>query len=325
MRNLWRLQAQEGVFLFSDYNWDIDYPMDRILFPYSRYPAYPTHERIYPVDKSPLEQLLDQYFSLENATFASEETRQWIDEIKARGGNAVYTWWEAFPEYSYAEAFIDGSHLVPLESWSPEALRPWEVAPEEDYYQTIEQTQRMRLKPLASAEEIRKLVSFGVKQSIRSDQGIRSKAVNCECTELPESLSAVELSDRFRPVWNGMRRLPYTNDEIADALGSVAALMMLGFTRQDTTDGQKALFFQCFGECMQFEFGNLDGSSSRGLAARKSLQRALRPDISELLAPQFKDYAYDIHDLFRLSYSLQLKHAFTPTARLAGSVHPHET
>ena len=35
VRNLWRLQAQQGVFLLSNYNWNIDYPMDRILFPYT--------------------------------------------------------------------------------------------------------------------------------------------------------------------------------------------------------------------------------------------------------------------------------------------------
>lgn len=64
VRNLWRLQAQEGVFLFANYNWEIDYPMDRILFPYSGYPSYPTREQIYPEDKSQLEQLLSQFFSM---------------------------------------------------------------------------------------------------------------------------------------------------------------------------------------------------------------------------------------------------------------------
>ena len=32
VRNLWRLQAQRGAFLFANYNWQIDYPMDRIVF-----------------------------------------------------------------------------------------------------------------------------------------------------------------------------------------------------------------------------------------------------------------------------------------------------
>ena len=57
--NLWRLQAQQGVFLFSEYNWDIDYPMDRIVFPYTGYPSYPSQDYIYPKEKSALEHLLD--------------------------------------------------------------------------------------------------------------------------------------------------------------------------------------------------------------------------------------------------------------------------
>ena len=45
--NLWRLQAQRGVFLYAPYNWDIDYPMDRILFPRSdRALSYPPRDRV---------------------------------------------------------------------------------------------------------------------------------------------------------------------------------------------------------------------------------------------------------------------------------------
>jgi hypothetical protein len=36
--NLWRLEAQHGVFLYANYNWDLDYPPDRIVFPYTGYP-----------------------------------------------------------------------------------------------------------------------------------------------------------------------------------------------------------------------------------------------------------------------------------------------
>ena len=40
--NLWRLQAQHGVFLFAPTNWDLHYRMDRVLFPSSGYPRNPT-------------------------------------------------------------------------------------------------------------------------------------------------------------------------------------------------------------------------------------------------------------------------------------------
>ena len=49
------------MFLYVNYNWDVDYPMGRIVFPYQGYPVTPTREGIYPEDRSALEQLLDEY------------------------------------------------------------------------------------------------------------------------------------------------------------------------------------------------------------------------------------------------------------------------
>jgi FRG domain len=306
--NLWRLQAQRGVFLFADYNWQIDYPMDRILFPYSGYQSYPTREQIYPEHKSPLEQLLDQYFFLEAATSSDEEMQRWVEELKARGGNASYRRWETWSEGFYADALNKESNLVPLKSWSSEVLRPWEIAPEEDYYQTIGPTKK--LKPQAGAEEIREAMSSGIKSILRSDPTIRSKTVDWEFPELPESLSQDQLNDMLRPVWNGMRRLPYTEVEIADAFGSVAMLLMLGFSREDSFTEQMKLFSQCFGECVKVEFASQDLSGSRGLVARESLQKALRPDIAELLAPSYKERANDFHILFQIIYNPRLMFEF---------------
>lgn len=320
VRNLWRLEAQQGVFLFANYNWDIDYPMDRILFPYSGYPSYPTRERMYPEHKSPLEQLLDQYFSLETSAFANEEMRQRFEVLNARGRSADYLELEPWAEGFSAEVFIDRSRLVPLESWSPEALRPWEIAPEEDYHQTVGPTLKMKLKPHASAEEIRKSVSFGVKQILHSDSTLRSKTVDWVFTELPESVSQEELNDMLRPIWNGMRRLPYADSEIADAFGSVAALRMIQFLlifgREVTPDGQLEPFSQCFGESMRVGFTNRDGSGSVALVARESLRRALRPDIAELLAPKFKGFASDVHDLFQIIYNPRLMFEFNEFKRM---------
>lgn len=60
--NLWRLEAQKGVFLYCPYeNLENIYDLDRILFPASEPVSSPTPEEMYP-RKSKLEQLLDQWF-----------------------------------------------------------------------------------------------------------------------------------------------------------------------------------------------------------------------------------------------------------------------
>lgn len=307
VQNLWRLQAQRGVFLRADYNWDIDYPMDRILFPYSGYPSYPTRERVYPEHKSPLEQLLDQYFFLETAAFGGEELRQMIDELKSKGQNAGYATWTTFPEGFYEDAFVDKSQLVALESWSSEALRPWDIVSVEDYDQIVGTSLKLKLNTRASIEELKKSVSFAVKQILRSYPAIRSKTVEWVFIDLPESLSQEKLNNAFRSVWNGMRRLPYVDDEIANAFGSVAALLMSGF---GSTADFKKLFIESFGECINVGFSYQDESGSYGFATRESLQRALRPDMADLLVPEFKERVNDIHDLFPIIYNPRLMFEF---------------
>jgi hypothetical protein len=61
--NLWRLQAKKGVFLFCPYtNIEEIYDFDRIIFPASVQATQTMRDRVYPVRKSQLEILLDQYF-----------------------------------------------------------------------------------------------------------------------------------------------------------------------------------------------------------------------------------------------------------------------
>src|SRR6185436_2754536 len=103
------LQAQAGVFLYTNYNWELDYPMDRIVFPYTGYPAFPLKERIYPTDRSPLEQLLDQYFDVENTTFTNEMMREWLGQLK--GGNASWATMNTFERGLYAPAFVDAASV----------------------------------------------------------------------------------------------------------------------------------------------------------------------------------------------------------------------
>jgi hypothetical protein len=112
VRNLWRLQAQAGVFLYVNYNWDVDYRMDRIVFPYTGYPTTPTKDRIYPAQRSALEQVLDHYFDIERGAFFREERlRPMIDRLRKEGRGFVGV--ANSPERGiYAEAFFDAASVM---------------------------------------------------------------------------------------------------------------------------------------------------------------------------------------------------------------------
>jgi len=176
--NLWRLQAQYGVFLYCNYDWSMDYPMDRILFPYSGFPSFPTKDRIYPENKRPLEQLILRYLDLENRI----EGEKWLDDLltglRVEGRPAPKVVWKTFADGYYQQAFA-GS-LPQLESWSKEAIKSWLVAPEEDYHQTIGPSLSLRIADDTDSATIGRVISFGIRQALRSDPNLRLKTVSWE-------------------------------------------------------------------------------------------------------------------------------------------------
>lgn len=308
VRNLWRLQAQKGIFLYVTYNWQIDYSLDRIVFPYSGYPSYPTRELIYPEDKSPLEQLLDQYFALEKASFAYDEMQELVEQIQAKGGNASMSTWNTFTGGFYAEAFIDEEQLVLLDSWK--GLQGWDIDPEEDYHQTVGGSIKLSLKGQSDPNAIGKSVAFGVKQVLLGDPSLRSKSVAWLFIDASTSIPTDELTNTLRPLWNGMRRLPYRNEEIADAFGSVAALVAGDFdpkAERKVHEQQLSNYFG--GEVMYVEFSNQDNSGSRAFVVLEGLRKALGRNFSELLSDERQNFA-NLPKLFRAIYNPRLMFDF---------------
>jgi hypothetical protein len=310
VRNLWRLQAQHGTFVYTNYKWEIDYPLDRIVFPYTDYPTYPTREMIYPEHKSPLEQLLDQYFSLERATFTTDHMREMVQHARARGGHAALTFARAFESGYYPRAFADVAQLTQLASWSREALQAWNTDPHESFHETAGHIVRLKLGQCLIGEELRKAVSFGVKQVLRSDPAVRLRAIDWEFDDLLQGLDASCLNSFCRPAWNGMRRLPYSDDEIADAFGAIVILVIEHFGLANQPEGDRQRFSKWFGESVWVEFGYEDGSGSRGCVSRATLDLALRPGIGTLLTAKEQWRAGDIKELFKVIYNPSLMFEF---------------
>ena len=63
---------------------------------------------------------------------------------------------------------------------------------------------------------------------------------------------------------------------------------------------EEGRFTRCFGESLYLEFGHKDFSSSRGFAARQSLVQALRPDMQELLSPEYQGLTADLEQLLQV-------------------------
>ncbi len=274
--NLWRLEAQHGCFLYCDYNWDVDYPMDRILFPSSGLPSWPTRNDIYPPQKSPLEALLDQYFDVEQKTLSAEYWYGVFQQMEAQGKNAHWHLAET-PKDGYHPEAIKTADIPLLASWNPAVLKGWAVFNVERIEAALAAPVTLQVNPSASSTEAASSVSYGVRQVLNTKRDARQFTFSWQFQGLsaPKSANINTLSEALQAVCDGMRRLPYTNAEIAAACGTTTHLFLEGFS----LDPSLLVAQRVLDDCFQVEFGVTDGSSSRGYIRRKSLQSALRADL----------------------------------------------
>jgi hypothetical protein len=314
VRNLWRLEAQQGVFIYANYNWEVDYPLDRILFRCDSYDGPLERTRIYPVHKSPLELLLDQYFDLERGTQTAERIHKLIAKQKRAGAQEMgYTRLTPFPSGYFSEAFRADPAIAPLRLWVS-ALPDWDLDPEEQYQATVGLEVTLRAGHAETPGELRAAVARGLAECLDQNRGMRTRAVDWSFVGLPPAVPIDRLAAACRDIWNGMRRLPFTPTEVGQAFGTTAALLMGGFARTLSSDTERRLFEELFGPSLVVDFGYPDGSGSRGLIARQTLLEALREDMARLLVAKHRARAADPRELFRVVYNPSLTFEFRPFA-----------
>jgi hypothetical protein len=311
--NLWRLQSQAGVFVYSNYNWDLDYDLDCIVFPHSGYPSVPTVDRIYPPQKSALEQLLDQYFEIERMTFAHERLLRETEE-RQKAGRPHFRMIEMQPhaEGLNPEAFRNASLLSPLPSWESSRLQPWHTHAQERFHTTVGKMLRLRLDVDASPDHVRAAIAFGVRQNLRTDEKLRSQAVDWIVeTSSASSLPVATLNEFLQCAWNGMRQLPYLDEDLSTALGNVAMLVAAGYHTLSDFEPQRACLTRHFGgEVIDVGFSASDGSGSAGWVPVRDLKKALRSDLPRLLEKRNAGAVDHLRGLFSMIYKPSLMFEF---------------
>ncbi|MCT7310089.1 FRG domain-containing protein [Ralstonia sp. CHL-2022] len=270
--NLWRLQAQRGCFVFANHPWYRLYDMDRIVFPWTGYPAYPPKEQIYPLHKSRLEQLLDQYFFLERTVEASEIFEAQQKEAQAKGGGfKVIT--VASP-IKYSEEYFS-SPLEILPQWTDETLVDWQCKTVEDFDTTVGRHIPIRLRASESGTHVGQQISQGILSALKRQPQLRREAVDWVFTGLPAEVDQELFATTVRDAWNGMRNLPYTDEDIAAAVNSLLTLSSLPECGSvDGTAVHKA-FMQWLPDAIEVEFGVADGSYSRGYCSDSRLLKSI--------------------------------------------------
>jgi hypothetical protein len=284
VNNLWRLQAQEGVFLRCHVDPTLLEMFScflHIYFPQKSGTAVKHKDAIYPQNKSHLEVLLDQFFLIESYP---ERERQ-LEQIF---GHAITISEESVNKE--IEAFYKGQKL-PTEdcSWRTDFACKWMKEPEEGYHDhgpaakaqlrlsttsplpDFEMTIAKQLVPIFKATRKEKLLprlSWSVVNECGKELYADQEGIT---TEKDSEFTEFSVAEMIDAIYSGMRYLPYKQAQISRAI--VRYLTMLTFGVYD-------VIHSCEG--VEFEGGGVRG---RGFASRGRIVESLRDDFFNLIEP----------------------------------------
>lgn len=271
--NLWRLQAQSGHFLFSNHNVYNIYDFDRIEFPWSGYPSFPPKSRIYPEHRSALEQLLENYFEDERRWLNYQKYEKEQRERELSGQSPLFMNLIIRANECGEDQF--DAPFEELSSWSEDTLQPWLNVPVENFYEVVGVRQLITLREGLNVPSPCNQLAYGMSMAMRSDTSLRLRAVQWDLRGLPEAVDRDRLEELVREAWNGMRRLPYTDEDIAIACSSLLELCAQPGCL--SSDSRKILlaFSAWHSDVMEVEFGSKGDSGSRGYCSKESLVQSI--------------------------------------------------
>lgn len=283
--DLWRLEAQHGCFMFCPYkNFEWIYDFDRILFPNTKPLSGIGLDEVYPRRKSHLEILLDQYFMNERMI----ESERTMDRSKV---NTVFL---KAPEGGCSpDIFPQGLPEHP--SWSMTTLKPWLNLAGESFYDSRTALQFEILVDVGkSLSHIASSIHSQIFNDLMAINGVRNKLINWQIrltddkTLHPGFSSFV--TQRLARLWDGLRRLPHSSEDISLGLGMCIAFGVAlrgNFGSVDRRHWDSAAE-ACLNEVIELEFGAADGSYSRGYASPNELLSAVRSDIESFISPKWR-------------------------------------
>jgi hypothetical protein len=323
--NLWRLEAQAGTFLHCSGNWDEIYKMDRIVFPYTGYPTYPPRSEIYPERQSALEILLDGYFARECNRRGMDGLLEVFKRLKERGVNIEPVYIPPDPLHYYADCFVSGG-LPELPSWSKESLAPWLRLETELLHTTLGGEIKLAVDLQSEGRKLSRSVTASVTAALRQNADLRQRAVRWHMGKERDA----SLEDAVSRLWDGLRRLPVSDDNLAEGLGLCVALHQSGLRPETDRAKQIALISKFINDPMEVQFAGKHGGHTNGYVATDQLYAALRSDVREYLRPEHLHRAESVELLLlickapeRLFDLEKLAHLFTaqiaPTEVLLGT------
>lgn len=280
VKNLWRLQAQKGVFLFTPLaGMENLYPFHKIEFPYSQPFKEISSEDIYPVEKSAVETYLDHYLESERRSRNMKRIIDFIgtDKVRRIPKSSIFDYIVSSspPHYSWRKKYLLG--------WLESTNEPWEKISSKASIDL-----ELPHKHFRNFED-EEILLF-IEEKLSSLPNIRTSIarLNVIRTSRPFSKKYCHLLNRgCNLIWNGMRLLPYTDREIASSLGRF--IIMFCETRSEVNCENSRLLWGA----IKVALSNGDGSNTRGFVSGYGVLQLKRKNILKYLKPEWLEDATD--------------------------------
>jgi hypothetical protein len=291
---LWRLQAQRGVFLFLPFeDFEQIYAFDRIFFPAEPDAGLIPVEDVYPKQQSDLEILLDQFFMLETAREGSARMQQLLHDHQVIR-------LQDFPDDGIESECFKQAGLPVLNSWNEANLGAWQTPAPELWSKFSEAPQveiEVNIDDRDPKPEIARLAAqIG---SELTNRPLRNGPVIWTCHRYPHVSASLGL------YWDGVRRWPYSTDDLPEGL-ALTAVCAAFYERTPAAqlDGnaQKRLAELCLGgSVIEVEIAMSDRSYTRGFATREDLADAVRSDFASHLREEWQSQIVQIQHILQVA------------------------
>ena len=290
--DLWRLQSQKGCFLEVRYHHvESVVAPQRILFPFRNPWLRPPEEQIYPVRKSRLEILLEHYFDIERTA----ANREWFTGIQRDGIRIKEV--KLRPPLPFLEEYLDRRAVETLPRWENAVVDHW-LRPPDEKWNEVQLATVMSLQFCApSDEELRRDLAMQVSTFIGKNPGVRRGFCSFRFPEHTEMVSAdrrIRLEAMGVRLWDGMRSLPFTDQQIAGALARIIVIE-LGIQRDILWSGSgwTGVFARAFPGMINVGLGMSGGTGGSAFLPEPLFRSALRANLEGLFhrskAEKFKN------------------------------------
>jgi len=313
--NLWRLQAQAGLFLHVPYTqaelqdgrlerW---FSMACIVFPAGGSVSDPPRNRVYPDRKSPLEVLLDEFFQrkeLDDARKLFEADGYTIIDGDTRLDPDTVGFFK--PEVAAVLKLIDQGRQLDIftnnqppqrhQSWNVDSIGPWVEGKSERFGSKKELEAQLSFRRLDDLEDLDDHCIDRFRKYLTGHRSAREHVVRWSLVD-EKTKKLLKLAKWIDFAWDGLRLLPFEDDALAIALGRTMAAFLW-----DSKRGSSSGDFvnEYFADRIVVELITDTKGESLAQVTELGLKYALRPDLERLLKPEWRYLAAELSLLLRV-------------------------